>query len=66
MKRASQPPPRPPVEPRVGYQVRTPAGHPGMVTAVCVERREATVLRLDDGEMVRFRFCKLIVVEIDP
>lgn len=45
--------------------VRTPSGHPAVITSVHAEVREATVLRLDDGEKVRFRYSKLVFLVLE-
>jgi hypothetical protein len=44
----------------MGAPVRTPSGRPAVVVAINEERREATVLRLDDGERVSFRWSLLV------
>lgn len=42
--------------------VRTPQGHPAVVVTVHMQGAEATVLRLYDGELVRFRTSRLVFV----
>lgn len=45
----------------MGSSVRTLSGRPAVVTAIHPERREVTVLRLDDGEHVSFRWNLVFV-----
>lgn len=64
-KAPSAPPHAPFSEVKEGMPVRTPSGHPAVITSVHAEVREATVLRLDDGEKVRFRYSKLVFLVLE-